>query len=185
LDWDLKCYHRIIPFDCRVRPNDAEEALAAAAVKVALKKVTPQKALEGLFPTDLSQFDGLFKARFQFAMRSLRLVPLSAPLTNFVIGRSPSEIFDRLSPLALELGTESWRTVNEAHFGSVPVLVKRPFHHFLAVLPDSEQVPKVEWGPIIREIDRSAIYCVVRAGDVAANRDWREITQLLAIRRGA
>jgi hypothetical protein len=181
LDSGLKCYHRIIPVDCRVRSADAEECLAAAAVKIALKRLDPRTAIAALLLTDLTQFDVLFRTRFQFALRSLNLIPLSASLMNFVLGRSPSEIFDRLSPLALELGTDSWRAINEAHFGLVPVIVKCPFHSFLVVLMDSEG-PIVDWGSLIHEIDRIAVYVVVRAGDASTNFEWREITQLLSFR---
>jgi hypothetical protein len=183
LDSGLKCYHRLIPLDCQIRPNDPEALFAAAAVKVGLKQITPQQAIAALIGYDLSPFDQLFRSRFQFALRGLHLIPLSASLTNFVIGRSPSEIFHRVSPLALELGADSWRAVNEVRFQYVPVLLQRPCHYFLIVLPDGDfQGEAPDWNAIVKGIDKYGTYGIVRPGDVATNCDWREITFLLSMK---
>jgi hypothetical protein len=182
LDSELKCYHRIIPVDCRLRPIDAEESLTAAAVKIALKKIDPQTAITTLLLTDLSQFDILFRTRFQFALRSLNLIPLSASLINFVIGQTPSEIFDRLSPLAFEFGTESWRAIKETPIGLVPVIIKCPFHCFLVVLADGEVNPEIDWNSFIHEIDKIGICMIIHTKDIRMNSEWKEITQLLSFR---
>jgi hypothetical protein len=101
---------------------------------------------------------------------------------NFVMGRSPTEIFDRLSPLAFEIGTESWRAINEAHIGLVPIVVKCAFHCFLVILTDNESYPEIDWSSFIHEIDKIGIYMVIRPSDVSTNSEWREITRLLSFR---
>jgi hypothetical protein len=178
LDSGLRCYHRIIPVDCTIRPSDAEATLAAAAVAVARKKLAAHEGIQVLLQTDLSQYDGLFRSRFQFALRGLKLITGSIFLSNFVLGRTASEVFDRFSPLALELGMEGWRAANEVRYGQVPVLLKLPLHSFLVVLAEDPAQNKLDWAGVVHEIDRRGTFSVVRMAE-AANADLAELVQLL------
>jgi hypothetical protein len=152
--------------------------LAARAVAVAQGDVKAHEAIQALTRTDLSQYDELFVSRFQFALRAINLIPHSIFLSNFVLGRTASDVFDRFSPLALELGTEGWRAANAVRYGQIPVLLKLPFHSFLVVLSEDAAQNEVDWGAMIEEIDRMGTFTVVRVAD-AGNADWTELAQLL------
>lgn len=197
VDGATNCFMRYIPYECSNRENCPEALLTAAAIKIIKENYEIKDAINELLHLELpiNNFNPvLFRKRFDFAVKSLSLIKNDLWLSNFVIGNSPVDVFEFLSPICCQItksnsvdpqnesniSTGEWKIVPEVVFGSALFLIWVYEHHFIFIETESntENLSDLQIDQIIKSFDNYGRFEIVNYKNFFENQQLVRIDSL-------
>lgn len=200
VDGATNCFMRYVPFECSSRDNCPKAFLTAAAIKIIKENYDIKDAMSELLQLEIPVTNEnvlnpiLFRKRFDFAIKSLRLIKDDLWISNFVVGNCPNDVFEFLSPICSQITRSNfvdqqnesnisigeWKIVPEVVFGSALFLIRVYEHQFIFVETESniEKLSDLEVDQIISSIDKKGRFEIVNIKNFFENQQLVRIDSL-------